>query len=104
DQLWRESKYNDCEINAENVKYGPERTELITPDMICPLTYQLLRNSSGDSGPDLSFDKSASLEFGLARASLVAVSKLYFSFGYSGGDYTSSCLPSLVSAKLACQC
>ncbi|GJZ55172.1 hypothetical protein Tco_0610365 [Tanacetum coccineum] len=54
-------------------------TELITPDLICPSTYQLLRNSSGDSGPDLSFDKSASLErlFGLARASLVAVS---FSF------------------------
>ncbi|GJU74318.1 hypothetical protein Tco_1265723 [Tanacetum coccineum] len=34
----------------------------------------LLRNSSGDSGTDLSFDKSASLErlFGLARASFVA--------------------------------
>ncbi|GJV74223.1 hypothetical protein Tco_1494218 [Tanacetum coccineum] len=64
------------------------RTELITLDLICPLTYQLLRNSGGDSGPNLSFDKSASLErlFGLARASLVAVSKLYFSFGCSGGD------------------
>ncbi|GJW42408.1 hypothetical protein Tco_0071207 [Tanacetum coccineum] len=56
---------------------------------------RFLRNSSGDSGPDLSFDKLASLEFGLARASLVAVSKLYFSFGCSEGDYTSSCLPSL---------
>ncbi|GJT09251.1 hypothetical protein Tco_0856293 [Tanacetum coccineum] len=36
------------------------RTELITPDLICPSTYQLLRNSGGDSKPDLSFDKSAS--------------------------------------------
>ncbi|GKB69326.1 hypothetical protein Tco_0930738, partial [Tanacetum coccineum] len=107
DQLQRKSKYNDCEINAENVKYGSERccvpswgnepslytiwdslqdiivgalswTKLITLDLICPSTYQLLWNSSGDSGPDLSFDKSASLKhlFGLARASLVAVSKL----------------------------
>ncbi|GJQ99249.1 hypothetical protein Tco_0522234 [Tanacetum coccineum] len=37
-------------------------TELITPDLIFPLTYQLLRNSSGDSRPDLSFDKLASPE------------------------------------------
>ncbi|GKA62922.1 hypothetical protein Tco_0762441 [Tanacetum coccineum] len=52
-----------------------DRTELITPDLICPSTYQLLRNSSGDSRPDLSFDKSASLKrlFGLAHASLVAI-------------------------------
>ncbi|GJW93487.1 hypothetical protein Tco_0173159 [Tanacetum coccineum] len=65
---------------------------------------RLLRNSSGNFSPDLSFDKSASLEhlFGLARASLVAVSKLYFSFGCSGGDYTSSCPLCQVSAKLAC--
>ncbi|GJU74779.1 hypothetical protein Tco_1266184 [Tanacetum coccineum] len=78
-------------------------TELITLELICPSTYQLLWNSSGDFGPDLSFDKSASPErlFGLARASLVAVSKLYFSFRCSRGDYTSSCPPSLVSAKLA---
>ncbi|GKF41487.1 hypothetical protein Tco_0124829, partial [Tanacetum coccineum] len=67
-------------------------TELITPDMICPLTYQLLWNFCGDSGPDLSFDKSSSSEHlcCLARASLVAVSKLYFSFGCFGGNYTSS--------------
>ncbi|GJX59420.1 hypothetical protein Tco_0290810 [Tanacetum coccineum] len=38
------------------------RTELITPDLMCPSTYQLLQNSGGDSGPDLSFDKSAFLE------------------------------------------
>ncbi|GKD36511.1 hypothetical protein Tco_1252020 [Tanacetum coccineum] len=38
------------------------RTELITLDLICPSTYQLLRNSRGDSGTDLSFDKSASPE------------------------------------------
>ncbi|GJT58478.1 hypothetical protein Tco_1002011 [Tanacetum coccineum] len=37
--------------------------ELITPDLICPLTYQLLHSSSGDSGPELSFDKSASPEW-----------------------------------------
>ncbi|GKA52832.1 retrovirus-related pol polyprotein from transposon TNT 1-94 [Tanacetum coccineum] len=46
-------------------------TELLTPNLICPSTYQLLQNSSGDSGPDFSFDKSASLErlFSLARLS-----------------------------------
>nr|GEU93073.1 hypothetical protein [Tanacetum cinerariifolium] len=51
-------------------------------------TYQLLRNSGGDSGPDLSFDKSASLErlFSLARVSLAEVSKPELSFGCSGGD------------------
>ncbi|GJW48995.1 hypothetical protein Tco_0080641 [Tanacetum coccineum] len=38
------------------------RTELITPNLICPSTYQLLRSSGGDSGPDISFDKSASPE------------------------------------------
>ncbi|GJX14984.1 hypothetical protein Tco_0206742 [Tanacetum coccineum] len=38
------------------------RTELITPNLMCPSTYQLLQNSGGDSGPDLSFDKSAFLE------------------------------------------
>ncbi|GKF66295.1 hypothetical protein Tco_0192812 [Tanacetum coccineum] len=27
-------------------------TELITLDLICPSTYQLLRNSGGDSGSD----------------------------------------------------
>ncbi|GKF75343.1 hypothetical protein Tco_0224787, partial [Tanacetum coccineum] len=72
--------------------------ELITPDLICPSTYQLLWNSSGDSGPNLSFDKSASSErlFSLARVSLVEASKPVLSFGCSRGDYTSSCLPSLV--------
>ncbi|GJT75410.1 hypothetical protein Tco_1042135 [Tanacetum coccineum] len=68
------------------------RTEQITPDLICPLTYQLLRNSSGYSGPDLSFEKLASPErlFSLAGASLAEVSKPVLSFGCSGGDYTSS--------------
>ncbi|GJT64381.1 hypothetical protein Tco_1015861 [Tanacetum coccineum] len=77
------------------------RTELITPDLTCPSKYQLLRNSSGDSGPDLSFDKSASLKrlFSLAHVSLAEASKLDLSFGWSGGDYTSSCPPNLVSAK-----
>ncbi|GKC07164.1 hypothetical protein Tco_0998774 [Tanacetum coccineum] len=44
------------------LRYRCARTELITSDLICPSTYQLLRNSGGDSGPDLSFDKSASPE------------------------------------------
>ncbi|GJY81528.1 hypothetical protein Tco_0494279, partial [Tanacetum coccineum] len=43
--------------------------------MICPSTHQLLRSSGCDSGPDMSFDKSASPErlFSLARASLAGV-------------------------------
>ncbi|GKD06860.1 hypothetical protein Tco_1186545, partial [Tanacetum coccineum] len=70
-------------------------TELITPDLTCPLTYQLLRNSGGDFGPDLSFDKLASPErlFSLARVSLAEASKPDLSFGWSGEDYTSSCPP-----------
>ncbi|GKB31010.1 retrovirus-related pol polyprotein from transposon TNT 1-94, partial [Tanacetum coccineum] len=50
--------------------------ELITPDLICPLTYQLLRNSGVDSGPDLSFNKSASPKrlFSSARVSLAEAS------------------------------
>nr|GEV19793.1 hypothetical protein [Tanacetum cinerariifolium] len=64
---------------------------------------ELLQKSSGDSRPDLSFDKSASPErlFSLARVSLAEASKPVLSFGCSGGDCTSSCPPSLVSAKLA---
>ncbi|GJW53374.1 retrovirus-related pol polyprotein from transposon TNT 1-94 [Tanacetum coccineum] len=42
------------------LRYRCVRTELITPDLACPSTHQLLRNSGGDSGPNLSFDKSAS--------------------------------------------
>nr|GEU67577.1 hypothetical protein [Tanacetum cinerariifolium] len=33
------------------------RTELITPNLICPLTYQLLRSTIGDSRPNMSFDR-----------------------------------------------
>ncbi|GJY61837.1 hypothetical protein Tco_0462494 [Tanacetum coccineum] len=42
--------------------------ELMTPDLACPSTHQLLRSSSGSSGPDVSFDKSASPEhfFGIS--------------------------------------
>ncbi|GKB28038.1 hypothetical protein Tco_0867439, partial [Tanacetum coccineum] len=40
------------------------RTELITLNLICPSTYQLLQSSIGDSGPDMSFDRSASPECG----------------------------------------
>ncbi|GKD11432.1 hypothetical protein Tco_1191117 [Tanacetum coccineum] len=77
------------------LRYRCARTELITPNLICPSTHQLLRSSSGDSGPDISFDKSASPErlFSLARVSLAGVSKLPFSSGCSEGDYTSSCPP-----------
>nr|GEV86538.1 hypothetical protein [Tanacetum cinerariifolium] len=35
---------------------------LMTLDLVCPSTYQLFWSSSGDSGPDVSFDMSASLE------------------------------------------
>ncbi|GJZ68561.1 putative RNA-directed DNA polymerase, eukaryota, reverse transcriptase zinc-binding domain protein [Tanacetum coccineum] len=53
--------------------------------MICPSTYQLLRSSGGDSGPDMYFNKSASPKrlFSLARVSLAGVSKLNFSSGSS---------------------
>ncbi|GKB52499.1 hypothetical protein Tco_0903252 [Tanacetum coccineum] len=52
----------------------------------------LLWNSGDDSGPDLSFNKSASPEclFSLARVSLAEASKLDLSFGWFKGDYTSS--------------
>ncbi|GJY27594.1 hypothetical protein Tco_0403361 [Tanacetum coccineum] len=69
-----------CELNLVPSKLGPShrcaRTKLITPDLICPSTYQLLRNSGGDSGPDLPFDKSASPErlFSSARVSLAEAS------------------------------
>ncbi|GJY99852.1 hypothetical protein Tco_0517282 [Tanacetum coccineum] len=80
------------------LRYRCARTELITPDLTYPSTYQLLRSSGGDSGPDLSFDKSASPErlFSLARVSLAEVSKPDLSFEWSGGDYTSSCSLNLI--------
>ncbi|GJX18923.1 hypothetical protein Tco_0221600 [Tanacetum coccineum] len=85
------------------LRYPCARTELITPDVTYPSTYQLLRSSGGDSGPNLSFEKSASPKrlFSLARVSLAEASKPDLSSEWSGGDYTSSCPPSLVSAKLA---
>ncbi|GKD89621.1 hypothetical protein Tco_1365128 [Tanacetum coccineum] len=49
-------------------------TELMTSDLTCPSTHQLLR----------------SISLVLARASLAAISKLLSSSGYSRGDYTSS--------------
>ncbi|GKA94417.1 hypothetical protein Tco_0816455, partial [Tanacetum coccineum] len=80
------------------LRYRCVRTELITPDLACPLTHQLLQNSGGDSGPNLSFDKSAYLErlFSLARVSLVEAPKLDLSFGWSGGDYTFSTVYNLL--------
>ncbi|GKB00510.1 hypothetical protein Tco_0828503 [Tanacetum coccineum] len=70
----------------------------LTPDLICPLTYQLLWSSSGDSRPDVSFHMSASPDYlsGLACASLEDVFKLRFFSARFEGDYTSSCPPSLV--------
>ncbi|GKD96608.1 hypothetical protein Tco_1380505 [Tanacetum coccineum] len=35
----------------------------MTPDLVCPSTYQLLQSSLGDSGPNVSFDMSASPEY-----------------------------------------
>ncbi|GJZ41922.1 hypothetical protein Tco_0588808, partial [Tanacetum coccineum] len=57
------------DLNGENIKYRCARTELITLDLECLSTHQLLWNSDGDSGPGLSFDKSASPErlFSLAH-------------------------------------
>ncbi|GJX62497.1 reverse transcriptase domain-containing protein [Tanacetum coccineum] len=57
-------------------------TELITLDLTCPSTYQLLWNSSGDSEHDLSFNKSASPErlFSLARVSSEFTYALRFRF------------------------
>ncbi|GKB66918.1 hypothetical protein Tco_0928330 [Tanacetum coccineum] len=51
---------------------------------------KVFRSSGGDSGPDMSFDKSTSPEYllSLARAGLAGVFKLYFFFGCSWGDYT----------------
>nr|GEW08594.1 hypothetical protein [Tanacetum cinerariifolium] len=74
------------------LRYRCAWTELITLDLICPATYQLLWNSSSDSGSNLSLDKPASLErlFSLARVSLSVASKPNLSFGCSAGDYTSS--------------
>nr|GEV83772.1 RNA-directed DNA polymerase, eukaryota, reverse transcriptase zinc-binding domain protein [Tanacetum cinerariifolium] len=84
--IWRDLR------NRLPTRYRYIRTELITPDLTCPSTHQLLKNFGGDSGPDLSFDKSASPErlFGLARVSLAEASKLDLSFKWSGRDYTSS--------------
>ncbi|GKB03815.1 hypothetical protein Tco_0831958 [Tanacetum coccineum] len=84
------------------VRYRCAKTELITPNLICPSTHKLLHSFGGDSGPDLSFDKSTSLEhlFSLACVSLAGASKLPLSSGCSEGDYTSSCPPSLT--WLAC--
>ncbi|GKA88555.1 hypothetical protein Tco_0810319 [Tanacetum coccineum] len=52
------------------------KTELITLDLIFPLTYQLFWNSGGYSRPNLSFNKSASPErlFSSARVSFLEAS------------------------------
>ncbi|GJR43829.1 hypothetical protein Tco_1311932 [Tanacetum coccineum] len=51
------------------------RTELMTPDLTCPSTYQLLRSSLGCSRPNMSFDMPASPEYlsSLACASLAGI-------------------------------
>ncbi|GJX64995.1 hypothetical protein Tco_0299338 [Tanacetum coccineum] len=54
------------ELDKSGLNGNKDRVQL---DLICPSTYQLLWNSSGDFRPNLSFDKSASLE------------RLYFAFG-----------------------
>nr|GFA10549.1 hypothetical protein [Tanacetum cinerariifolium] len=81
-----------------NVEFSLVPLELGPSTMVLHKDYT---NSGGDSGPDLSLDKSASLErlFSLACVSLAEASKLDLSFGCFGGDYTSSCPPRLVSAK-----
>ncbi|GJW34904.1 hypothetical protein Tco_0057824 [Tanacetum coccineum] len=61
----------------------------MTPDLTCPSTHQLLRSSLGYSGPNLSSDLLASLEYlsGLAHVSLTEVFKLPF---FSGSSETAS--------------
>ncbi|GKD21739.1 hypothetical protein Tco_1223442, partial [Tanacetum coccineum] len=51
------------------------RTGLMTPDLTCPSTQQLLRSSFGYSRPNASFNLPASLKYlsGLARASLAEI-------------------------------
>nr|GEW96446.1 retrovirus-related Pol polyprotein from transposon TNT 1-94 [Tanacetum cinerariifolium] len=68
------------------LRYRCTRTELITPDLTCPSTHQLLQSCGGDSGPDLSFNNPASPKrlFSLARVSLAEASKLDLSFGCFG--------------------
>ncbi|GJU07059.1 hypothetical protein Tco_1123489, partial [Tanacetum coccineum] len=123
-----ESSYFVTRENTEPNKVGSEEVADMDPDQlptsafvvlvssIIPISnlshktfahtlvsVELLRNSGGDSEPDLSFDKSASPEclFSSAHVSLAEASKPDLSFRCSGGDYTSSCPPILVSAKLA---
>nr|GEZ61417.1 hypothetical protein [Tanacetum cinerariifolium] len=52
--------------------YCCARTGLMTPNLVCPSTYQLFWSSFGDFRPDMSFDMSTSLEHlsGSARARL----------------------------------
>nr|GEY67441.1 zinc finger, CCHC-type [Tanacetum cinerariifolium] len=59
---------------------------------MCPSTYQLLWNSCGDSGHDLSFDKSTSLEclFSSVCVSLAKASLARFIFRMFWANYTSS--------------
>ncbi|GKE42456.1 hypothetical protein Tco_1469740 [Tanacetum coccineum] len=66
------------------LRYRCTRAKLITPDLTCPSTHQLLWNFGDDSRPDLSFDKSASPKclFSLSRVSLAEASKLDLSFGW----------------------
>nr|GEU91309.1 putative poly(ADP-ribose) polymerase, catalytic domain, zinc finger, C2H2-like protein [Tanacetum cinerariifolium] len=77
-------------VSSAPLEWTPT-TELMTPDQTYPSTHQLLRSSSGYSGPNMSFDMPASLEYlsGLARASLAEVFKLHFFSDSSEGDYTS---------------
>ncbi|GJU93148.1 hypothetical protein Tco_1317904 [Tanacetum coccineum] len=66
----------------------------MTPDLTCPSTHQILRSSSGYSGPNMSSDLLAYPKYlsGLARVSLAEVFKLSFFSGSSKGDYTSSAM------------
>nr|GEV22978.1 hypothetical protein [Tanacetum cinerariifolium] len=86
------SAYQELEVSCGDSAFG---LNLAEKRCACRFCFQ---NSSGDFGPELSFDKSAPLEhlFSLARVSLAEASKPVLSFGCSGEDYTSSCPPGLV--------
>nr|GEW83402.1 copia protein [Tanacetum cinerariifolium] len=59
-----EEDASDCtRVDDDGVEFSSEGGDYFpTMDLVCPSTYQLLCSSFGDSGPDVSFDMSASPE------------------------------------------
>ncbi|GJU88597.1 hypothetical protein Tco_1301020 [Tanacetum coccineum] len=74
------SKAIEIDLVSSLPRYHCARTELITLNLICHSTHQLLRSSGDDSGPDLSFDKSASPKHLFSLAVLVWQGHLSYLF------------------------